>query len=587
MKITKVDKLDCVCEWLGVLTHAARSLEVPMITVEAKGSAQVRGGWWCERSGKGLGRCYACKRRSRRPKDEEEGTSLNLHQLRRLATVQRAEKGKAEDASSSESAGRRRLLQGLLGMLGGSLIPQLGGLSPNAFAALGPESNWPLWLALPVAPYARRKTIRYGSDRIGLGRQTIDSSIFPIFPIFPPAQLTDSVFLFFFSLSSPKRRKVGPKVWAFDQSIGIYYVQVPIRMTVVAMESGGLFVYAPVAPTKECLSLLQPLIREFGDVRFIVLPSVAVEHKVLAGPFARTFPRAEFYVASNQYAFPVNLPSSFLGLPSWTKVLPASSRTELENGTTRVPWSSEFDHEVLRAKPGPGSDYQDAAFFHRPSKTMLVCDAVFGATENPPPILESDPEYVRALLFHARDSAEEVPSDTPENRRKGWRRIIMYANYFVPGAAIADLGPKPIAEALKQPGYPLGWGGWLPFQWRDTELRDFEQFSAGGKPNILPIIQIILARDPEALNRWLGVVKTWDFDRVIPAHLDAPLDIGPQEFAATFDFAFGDKKNEVRSCDEDVEFLRKAENGVLNFSVYKTPLGTLRGKTGGCGLRAS
>ena len=83
------------------------------------------------------------------------------------------------------------------------------------------------------------------------------------------------------------------------------------------------------------------------------------------------------------------------------------------------------------------------------------------------------------------------------------------------------------------------------------------------------------------------MVKTWDFDRVIPAHLDAPLDIGPQEFAATFDFAFGDKKNEVRSCDEDVEFLRKAENGVLNFSVYKTPLGTLRGKTGGCGLRAS
>ena len=159
---------------LGVLTHAARSLEVLMFTVEAKGSAQVRGGWWCERSGKGLGRCHACKRRSRRPKDEEEGTSSssNLHQLRRLARVQRAEKGKgkAEDASSSESAARRRLLQGLLGMLGGSVISQLGGLSPNAFAALGPESNWPLWLALPVAPYARRKTIRYGSDRIGLGR---------------------------------------------------------------------------------------------------------------------------------------------------------------------------------------------------------------------------------------------------------------------------------------------------------------------------------------------------------------------------------------------------------------------------------
>ena len=27
-----------------------------------------------------------------------------------------------------------------------------------ATAEIGPESNWPLWLALPVAPYSRRKT---------------------------------------------------------------------------------------------------------------------------------------------------------------------------------------------------------------------------------------------------------------------------------------------------------------------------------------------------------------------------------------------------------------------------------------------
>ena len=66
-----------------------------------------------------------------------------------------------------------------------------------------------------------------------------------------------------------------------QSSIGIFYVSVPIRMTVVAMETRGLSVYAPVAPTEECLGLLRPLIREHGPVRFIVLPSVAVEHKVL------------------------------------------------------------------------------------------------------------------------------------------------------------------------------------------------------------------------------------------------------------------------------------------------------------------
>eukprot|EP00966_Prymnesium_polylepis_P247341 5719232-Prymnesium_polylepis.1 len=106
------------------------------------------------------------------------------------------------------------------------------------------------------------------------------------------------------------------------------------------MESGGLFVYAPVAPTKECLALLQPLIEAHGTVRYIVLPTVAVEHKVLAGPFARAFPDAEFFVADQQYSFPIPLPGSFLGLPRWTKPLPRSSK-----GLGVELWGGEFDHE--------------------------------------------------------------------------------------------------------------------------------------------------------------------------------------------------------------------------------------------------
>ena len=129
-------------------------------------------------------------------------------------------------------------------------------VAPNAVdAAITQDSNWPLWPALPVAPYSRRKTIR---------------------------------------------REIGPGVWAFEQILGIYYVHVPIRMTVIAMEAGGLFVYAPVAATRECLALLQPLIEKYGPIKSIVLPSVAVEHKVLAGPFARAFPSADFYATDAQ-----------------------------------------------------------------------------------------------------------------------------------------------------------------------------------------------------------------------------------------------------------------------------------------------
>lgn len=410
-----------------------------------------------------------------------------------------------------------------------------------ADAVISRDSNWPLWPALPVAPYARRKTIRY---------------------------------------------QVAPGVWIFDQLIGIYYVHVPIRMTVVTKSASsngenrnGLLVYAPIAPTRECLALVQELIDQYGPIQDIILPSVAVEHKVNAGPFARAFPDANFYAADKQYSFPLNLPDSFLGLPSWTKPLPRTSEGDVGVNL----WGGGIEHEVLTVKPGIGSMYQDVAMFHKPSKTLLVCDAIFAVNGEPPRILTQEEEYTRALLFHARDYKDEEVEDTPFNRKKGWRRIVLLFNFFFPGSGKGDLGVSPIIEALKTPGYKDGWGGWKPFSWGEDEVRDFEKFSAEGKPTILPIIQIILSRDPPEVKRWLDVVSKWNFNRVVPMHLDAPLSIGPTEFSDVFDFVKSGK-NEVRFCDEDVEFLRRAEEGPLSFSVYKTSLGTLRGRDGPCGL---
>ena len=74
------------------------------------------------------------------------------------------------------------------------------------------------------------------------------------------------------------------ELWTFEQKQGILYIHVPIRMTVYRMTTQkGLFVYAPVAPTAECLRLLRELEEEYGEVRHIVLPTVAVEHKPLSG----------------------------------------------------------------------------------------------------------------------------------------------------------------------------------------------------------------------------------------------------------------------------------------------------------------
>lgn len=324
---------------------------------------------------------------------------LNLQDASALEETNDHETPADHRQESQQELDRRRLLTNALTTTG--IVTALTTPLP-AHATITKDALWPLWPALPVAPYSRRRTI--------------------------------------FS-------QVTPGVYIFDQLIGIYYVHVPIRMTVCALEN-ELFVYAPVAPTKECLDLLQPLIQKHGPIKYIVLPSVAVEHKVNAGPFARQFPEAEFYVVDKQYSFPLNLPDAFLGLPSWTRPLPESSSNDASL------WNGEMDHEVLTVKPGPGSEFQEAAFFHRKSKTLLLCDTLVAVNEEPPAILTQEPEYTRALLFHARDEPLELVQDSPEARRKGWRRIVLLFNFFFPGAAVADLGIEPLLQLRP---YSLGW----------------------------------------------------------------------------------------------------------------------------------
>lgn len=41
------------------------------------------------------------------------------------------------------------------------------------------------------------------------------------------------------------------------------------------------------------------------------------------------------------------------------------------------------------------------------SRTLLVCDCVISINRQPPSILLAEPEYRRALLYHARDDPLE------------------------------------------------------------------------------------------------------------------------------------------------------------------------------------
>ena len=322
---------------------------------------------------------------------------------------------------------------------------------------------------------------------------------------------------------------VRETVWTFDQIQGIFYVVVPIRMTVVKLDGGGLLVYAPIAPTPECLRLVNELVAQYGDVKYIILPTISgVEHKVFVGPFARQFQNAHVFVAPHQWSFPLNLPLSWLGLPAKrTHVLPDDS--------SQAPFAAEFDYAILGPIAlGPGR-FAEVAFFHRRSRTLLVTDTIVSVPIEPAAIVQLDPY---PLLFHAKDSADDEVVDNPVNRRKGWHRIALFTLYFRPSVLAVRTASQTINNAFKATDRSKkGYFGLFPFQWKEDWLRSFHALQGDGRLFVAPILQtLILNRAPKETLDWADHVASWPMQRIIPCHFDAPIQAEPHQFRQAFAF---------------------------------------------------
>lgn len=126
-------------------------------------------------------------------------------------------------------------------------------------------------------------------------------------------------------------------IWTFEQpqSLEFSTVSINVRMTVIKLKSGGLWVHTPIAPTKECLQLLGEL---NAPVEFIIFPTFAYEHKIFVGPFSRKFPKAKVFVAPRQWSWPVSLPPQFFG------IFPSG---ELKDMDEQTPWADEISQKVF------------------------------------------------------------------------------------------------------------------------------------------------------------------------------------------------------------------------------------------------
>jgi hypothetical protein len=382
----------------------------------------------------------------------------------------------------------------------------------------GSDRGWNFWFLLPIYPYNQRQTIR--------------------------------------------REIVKDTIWCFEQVQGILYAVVTIRMTIIKLNSGGLLVYAPIAPTKECLNLVQELEGKYGQVKYIIHPtSSGLEHKIFVPSFARNFPQAQIFVAPNQWSFPFNLSLSWLGFPS--------ERTFIlsENNRLSAPFADEFDYHVLSFKLSKGY-FSEVAFYHWRSQTLLLTDTIVSVPEKPPEVLELEPY---PLLFHARDNGLEKIEDNEVNRIKGWQRICLFALYFRPNSVEPLNIISLIKQAFKAPDKSKkAYFGLFPFLWKPEWKESFEMLRANGRPFVAPILQnLILPQDPPQVIKWVEKVKQWKFKQIIPCHFQAPISTNTEQFREAFTFLEKTPKTIINKwfTEGDLKFIQDLENQLIKLKI--------------------
>jgi hypothetical protein len=349
-------------------------------------------------------------------------------------------------------------------------------------AACG-DQRWPWWPLLPLYPYGRRRTL--------------------------------------------VRELIPDQLWSFEQLQGVFYVAVPIRMT-VARVPGGLMLYAPVPPTGEVIQALRDLEQRHGPVRSIVLPTASgLEHKLPVPAMARAFPDAEVWVTPGQWSFPVQLPLRWLGFPA------RRTRVLGEDGTPHsdvLQWISLGPIDL-----GLGR-FQELACLHRPSGALLLTDALVAINAEPPEVFELDPT---PLLFHARDRGDQPLEDSPQLRLRGWQRLALFASYLRPAALeVPRLGT--LLQQAFQPGCrnARSYFGIYPFHWSSSSAEAFTELQPQpGSLRVAPVLErLVFPRTQGLIVAWLRQLARLDELRwVVPAHYDAPVPCSAERLQALAD----------------------------------------------------
>ena len=142
----------------------------------------------------------------------------------------------------------------------------------------------------------------------------------------------------------------GPSLYVADgPTVSFYGFAYPTRMAVVRLSDGSAWVWSPVELTDELFKSVE----DIGPVRHIVSPN-KIHHLFLA-EWAERWPEARVYAP-----------------PGLAQRKP-DLRFDRELGDEPDPtWVADIDQVIFRGSLA----MQEVAFFHRESRTAIICDLI-------------------------------------------------------------------------------------------------------------------------------------------------------------------------------------------------------------------
>jgi hypothetical protein len=145
-------------------------------------------------------------------------------------------------------------------------------------------------------------------------------------------------------------RALARDLWVAERPQRFYGLEVGTRMTAMRLADGSLLLHAPVALDPALRSELDAI----GRVRFAVAPNRM--HHLHAGEVARAYPQARLWVA-----------------PGLERKRPDLVFVGVLGDEAPAEWKGQVDQVFFRGRPYEN----EVVFFHRASRTLLLCDLAF------------------------------------------------------------------------------------------------------------------------------------------------------------------------------------------------------------------